>query len=149
MRIYFDTCCLSRLNDDLTDNIIRMEFEAILSIIDNCALNDWIYFNSDILLDEILEIPNNDKREKVMLLFNAAMEHITFTEDIFIRAKEFEKHNIKSYDALHLASAESAKADILLTTDRRFINAAKRVETHVPVRNPLVWLAEVFYDWES
>jgi len=37
MRIYFDNCCLNRPYDDLTLNTVRMECEAILSIIDNCA----------------------------------------------------------------------------------------------------------------
>jgi len=149
VRIYFDNCCLNRPYDDLTSNTVRMECEAILSIIDNCGASDWSYFSSDVLLDEILETADTDKREKVMLLYQAAAEHIGFTETIFTRAKELEKFNIKSFDALHLASAEAAKADVLLTTDHRFINAAKRAGTHIPVRNPLVWLAEVLYDRES
>ena len=36
MRVYLDNCCLNRPYDDLTDNIVRMECEAILSIIDIC-----------------------------------------------------------------------------------------------------------------
>jgi predicted nucleic acid-binding protein len=126
-----------------------MECEAVLSIIDNCGAGDWSYLSSDVLLDEILETSDNDKREKVMLLYHAASEHIGFTEAIFARAKELEQFNIKSFDALHLASAETARADVLLTTDRRFINAAKRSGTNIPVLNPLVWLAEVLYDRES
>jgi len=126
-----------------------MECEAILSIIDNCDGADWFYFSSDVLLDEILEISDTGKREKVMLLYHAATEHIGFTEAIYTRAKELERFNIKSYDALHVASAETAKADIFLTTDRRLINAATRAGTHVPVKNPLMWLAEVLYDRES
>jgi predicted nucleic acid-binding protein len=126
-----------------------MECEAILSIIDNCGTSDWSYFSSDALLDEIIEITDNDKREKVMLLYRAAAEHIGFTEAIFSRAKELEQWGIKSYDALHVAGAEAAKADVLLTTDRRLINAAKRIGIHIPVLSPLVWLAEVLYDWES
>ena len=130
MRIYFDSCCLNRPYDDLTNNTVRMECEAILSIIDNCGAGDWSYFSSDVLFDELLEIADSNRREKVMLLYYAAVEHIGFTESIFSRAKELELFNIKSFDALHVASAESAKADVLLTTDRKLINAAKRVGTH-------------------
>jgi len=125
-----------------------MECEAILSIIDNCGTGDWSYFSSDVLLDEILETSDIDRREKVMLLYRAAAEHIGFTEAIFSRAKELEQFNIKSFDALHVACAEAAEADVLLTTDRKLINAAKRARTHVSIRNPLVWLAEVLYDRE-
>ena len=148
MRIYFDNCCLNRPYDDLTDNTVRMECEAILSIIDICGASDWSYFSSDVLLDEILETADINRREKVMMLYHTAKEHIGFTETIFSRAKDLESFNIKSFDALHVASAESARADVLLTTDRRLINAAKRAGTHIPVRNPLVWLSEVLYDWE-
>jgi len=149
MRIYFDNCCLNRPYDDLKNNTVRMECEAILSIIDVCGTGDWSYFSSDVLLDEILETADNDKREKVMLLYNSATEHIKFTEKVFSRAKELERFGIKSFDALHLAGAEAANADVLLTTDRRFINAAKRADSRIPVKNPLVWLAEVLYDRES
>ena len=72
MRIYFDNCCLNRPYDDLTNNAVRMECEAILSIIDNCGTSNWSYFSSDVLLDEILEISDNDRREKVMLLYPAS-----------------------------------------------------------------------------
>jgi len=85
----------------------------------------------------------------VFLLYRAATEHISFTEFICSRAKELEQLGIMSFDALHVASAEAAKADVLLTTDIRLINAAKRVGAYIPVKNPLVWLAEVLYDRES
>jgi len=126
-----------------------MECEAILSIIDNCGNGDWLYYSSDVLLDEILEITNNEKREKVMLLYNAATKHIDFTEAIYSRAIELEKYNIKSYDALHVASAEAVMADVLLTTDQRLIKAVKKAGVYIPVKNPLVWLTEVLYDRES
>ena len=149
MRIYFDNCCLNRPFDNLKTNTEHMECEAILSIIDNCGTEEWLYFSSDPLFDEILETPDQDKREKLMILYHSAAEHIGFTEEIFSRAKQLEQSNIKSYDALHLASAEAANANVLLTTNRRFINAAKRANSHIPVKNPLTWLAEVLYDRES
>ncbi len=37
----------------------------------------------------------------------------------------------------------------VVSYQRRFMNAAKRSDAAVPVRNPLVWLAEVLYDTES
>lgn len=149
MRIYFDSCCLNRPFDDLSDNAVRMEYEAIISIIDNCGTSDWLYFSSDVILDEILQITDDFRREKVMLFYYAATEHIAFSEVIFSRAKELEQGGVKSFDALHVASAEAAAADVLLTTDRKLINAAKRIGTQIPVKNPLVWLAEVLYDRES
>lgn len=146
MRIYFDNCCLNRPYDDLKDKAVRMECEAILSIIDYCGSGEWSYFSSDVLLDEILAMVDYEKQEKVLLLYHSAGEHIAFTEGIYMRAKELEKQNIKSYDALHIASAETAMADVFLTTDRKLINAAQRINLGIPIMNPLLWLTEVLYD---
>ncbi len=87
MRIYLDNCCLNRPYDDLQTNSIYLESEAVLAIIDICKTGDWLYFSSDILLDEIYEMSDKNKREKVMLLYNSAEEHILFTELIYLRAK--------------------------------------------------------------
>jgi len=123
-----------------------MEAEAVLSIIDYCEFSDWCCFKSDVLFDEICGISNPNKREKIFVLYNSAAAFISLTDEIINRAKELEKFNIKSYDALHAASAEIGGADILLTTDKRFINAAKRSNINIPVKNPLSWLVEVLYD---
>jgi predicted nucleic acid-binding protein len=146
MKIYFDNCCLNRPYDDLRDNTVRMEAEAILSIIDNCESGEWEYFSSDVLLDEILGMSNVDKRERVLLLYSSAKIYIELTNDIIVRAKELEQWGVKSYDALHLASAEISDADILLSTDNQFISSARRSNANIVVKNPLVWLAEVLYD---
>jgi uncharacterized protein with PIN domain len=49
------------------------------------------------------------------------------------------------FDAVHLACAESGKADIFLTTDDRLLKLAKRVPKNLNVRveNPLDWMKEV------
>jgi len=62
------------------------------------------------------------------------------------RAKELHTANLKPFDALHIASAEYGKADVFLTTDKRLINAAKRVSIKVKVSNPAIWLMEVLYN---
>ena len=144
-KIYFDCCCLNRPYDDLITHTVRMEAEAVLSIVDNCESGEWSHVSSDILLDEILQITNLPKRDKVLILYHSANSHVELTDVIIARAKEFEQYNIKSYDALHLASAEASGADALLTTDKRFIKAAGRINLEIEVKNPLAWLSEVLY----
>ena len=82
MNIYFDNCCLNRPYDDLSDNTVCMECEAVLAIIDICEAGKWSFFSNDVLLDEILGMTNMDKQEKVMLLYNSAASHISLTDDI-------------------------------------------------------------------
>jgi hypothetical protein len=149
MRIYLDNCCLNRPYDDLSDDKVRLESEAVLSIIDRCETDDWSFYSSDILLDEILEITDLVRREKVMLLYQSASTHIVLTEGIVKRAKELEQFNIGSFAALHVSCAESVGADIFLTTDKKFINRAGRSNLKIEVKNPLMWLMEVLYERKS
>jgi hypothetical protein len=52
---------------------------------------------------------------------------------------------IISFDAFHVACAESGKADIFLTTDDSLIKQAKRCERLllVKIANPLDWIKDV------
>ena len=61
------------------------------------------------------------------------------------RAKELQKLGFQGYDALHIACAESAIADVLLTTDDRLLKLAKRFQKklHITVVNPLIWLEAI------
>jgi predicted nucleic acid-binding protein len=49
------------------------------------------------------------------------------------------------FDALHLSCAEAGQADVLLTTDDRFLRRAERLENMLQVKvvNPVRWLMEV------
>ena len=51
----------------------------------------------------------------------------------------------KSFDALHLASAEVVGADLLLTVDERFLQKARAqaVELHVRVVSPITVVQEM------
>ena len=70
--------------------------------------------------------------------------NIELNDVIIYRASELIKSlNIGSFDALHLASAEYACADIFLTTDKKFIYRIRSLGSKVRVANPVTWLMEV------
>jgi len=52
----------------------------------------------------------------------------------------------RAADALHIAAAETARCDVLLTTDDKMLGVAKRNtrSLRVRVKSPTVWLGEVF-----
>lgn len=54
------------------------------------------------------------------------------------------RRGLRTFDALHLACAEAAGADVLLTTDDGFMRKASRGngDPRVAVRNPLAWSQE-------
>ena len=55
------------------------------------------------------------------------------------------ERNIKYKDSLHLACVEAANADVLLATDRKFMNNCSRIKTYTRVPGPNQWLLEVLY----
>src|SRR5207247_9260496 len=61
------------------------------------------------------------------------------------RGREVEKLGFKAADALHVACAETAGADVLLSCDDRFCRLGKRFARRlkVPLRNPVDWVREV------
>ena len=90
-KIYVDTCCLNRPFDDTTQDKVRIESEAILTILDKCERGVWGVFGSDALDDEIDRIVNPIKRMKVLKLYSSTSEHIEINDDIVSRAREFQK----------------------------------------------------------
>ena len=146
-KIYLDSCCFNRPFDELSQDIVRLESEAVLTILNKCEIGVWDIFRSDILEDEIYRITDLFKRQKILRLYTSTSIYIEIDDDIIRRAKELQKFNIKSFDALHLASAEFGGADILLTTDKKFLNRALSSDTKIKISNPAIWLTEVlFYD---
>jgi predicted nucleic acid-binding protein len=99
---------------------------------------------SDIVDDELSQMTDDERREKVELLLTSASSHISLTAAIERRAMELQEWNIAPLDALHLASAESAHVDCFLTTDDSLLRKAgrKQCELKVKIENPAQWLIE-------
>jgi predicted nucleic acid-binding protein len=142
-----DVCCLNRPFDDLSENKVYFEAEAVLSIITYCAKNDWSLLSSSVIDYELSKNPNADKLEKVLTLYSAAKNWLGLTEESKSRAAFFQRHGIKALDSLHLALAETGEADIFLTTDARLLRAASKLNLKIRIANPVSWLMEVM-DYE-
>ena len=145
MKIYLDTCCFNRPFDDFNNDVVEMEAEAVLNIIGRCERGEFELWASDVLFDEINAMPDLERQEKVLLLCRSAIGIIPLSHEIRVRANELGRAGIKTFDALHLASAETKGVDVFLSTDRRLLNSARRANIKIKVDNPLVWLLEVLY----
>lgn len=146
LKLYLDCCCFNRPYDDLSQEKVRHECEAVLTIIRNCEIGQWDIVGSDVLDDEINRIMHPVKKQKVAKLYSSAVDFIEITDKIVARAKEFQNmQGIKPFDALHLASAELGRADVLLTTDKKFLNNALASNAKIRVANPAIWLMEVLF----
>lgn len=143
MKIYLDNCCLNRPFDDQSFPRIRLESEAVKTILSLCEQSDWMLLGSDVLNYEIQKITNPSKREYLQLITSSAELNIKLQTSLRERAKYFEQKGIKAFDALHLACAE-AHADVFLTTDDRFLKNINKLDSvNLKAANPLAWIQEI------
>jgi predicted nucleic acid-binding protein len=142
-KIYLDVCCLNRPFDDQYQDRIRLESEAVVIILTYVEAQSWTLVGSEVIDFEISRIPDEEKRQKVMILSGMAKEYILVTEDIERRAIELVEYGFKPYDALHIACAEKANVDVFLTTDDKLLRKAKSVRLAVDVKSPIEWVLEV------
>jgi len=149
--IYLDVCCLNRPFDDQVQERIRLETEAVLPILTRCQNREWRLLGSEAIDFEVSWIPDEERRRKVGLLVSLAESKVIVTEQVELRATELEELGFKAYDALHIACAEDGDAEVLLTTDDRFLRKAVRHANILRVRieNPVLWLMEVTADGAS
>ncbi|HSY03155.1 MAG TPA: PIN domain-containing protein [Acidobacteriaceae bacterium] len=144
MKIYLDACALNRLTDDQSQPRIRNEAEAVEAILRRVETGEVRWIGGVVVEAEVLRNPNVQKREDALALLAFANERPSLSPGVIKRATSLEGVGYGSFDALHLALAEAAQADFLLTTDDRFIRQAERGlgKPAVAVQNPLNWLQE-------
>jgi len=145
MKFYLDSCCYNRPYDDQTQEKIHMEGEAVLAIISKCKQIDDEIAGSPALDLEIEQINDIEKKDKVKYFYDQTITTKTkYSSAILKRIQELSKQTgMRTLDRFHLAFAENANVDILLTTDAKFENAASKLNLKINVINPLKYLMEV------
>ena len=146
LRLYLDVCCLNRPFDDLSQEKVYLEAEAVLSIVSHCEREEWILLSSSVIDYELSQMQDDDKFKKIQTLYIASKEWLALSADAESRAKYFQRYGIKVLDSFHLALAETQKADVFLTTDVRLLQAARKLNLAIKISHPLSWLMEVMWD---
>jgi len=123
---------------------IRLEAEAILSVLELCKADRLELISSEALELEIERNPLATRRNYAESALESAQSYIRLDERIELRAYAFLALGIQPLDALRLASAEAAKADYFCTCDDRFLKRAKSIDDlqTVPV-TPLELIEEL------
>jgi predicted nucleic acid-binding protein len=144
-RVYLDVCCLNRPFDDQQQDRVHLEAEAVLLILKRCGSGEWEWVSSAVVSHEVENIPNRERRNRVKEILRGVSEIVPLSDTAVERGEELKGMGLKTYDALHVACAEQAQVDILLTTDDRLVQVAARnvPKLKVSVKNPLTWLQEV------
>ena len=138
-----DVCCLNRPFDDLSQDRVYLEAEAVLSIISHCEKGEWTLISSGIIDYELSKLSEMDRWEQVQTLCAVASERIMLTAQAEQCAVSFQQRGLKPFDSLHLALAETSEVDVFLTTDDRLLQTAIGMNLKIKVANPVSWLMEV------
>ena len=146
MRIYLDNCCYNRILDGRSNSKIYYERNSIMIILELAEKSAIKIIGSEMLIKEIDDTKDAYKKSVLEMLYSLCSEEIIVDKTILNRA-EIIRHssNIKYKDSIHLACAEAANADVLLTTDIKFMNNSNRIKTYTKVMNPNQYLLEVLY----
>lgn len=144
IRLYLDTCCFNRPFDDQTQLRVRRETEAALLILESVTRGEWALIGSDAVDTEVAAIRDPERRRAVMNFARSATEHVSIDAALSRRQQVLESMGFGGYDSVHIACAEAAGADVLLTTDDALVRRARRLHHRLAVRvaNPASWLEE-------
>ena len=143
MRIYLDTCCFNRPFDQMEQDRVAVEAEAVLRILARVESNDWLLCSSDAVLFEIGKIPYLIQREACLAMARLSQVQLRLTADVATQAKRFAEMGFGVYDAAHLAFALHGQVELFFTVDDRLLRKAAGCKILLPfaVVNPAVWLA--------
>jgi predicted nucleic acid-binding protein len=145
LRLYLDACCLGRLTDDQSQPRVRAEAEAVEHIMAMIRAGQATWVSGTILNIEVSRNPDPERRRHAEALLFFANEIVVPNQEVADRARKIEKQGFGAFDALHLASAEQAGAEVFLTTDDVLLRRAGRnvAALYVRVENPVLWYQEV------
>ena len=134
MRAYLDLCALKRPFDDQTQSRIRLEANALLELL--AASPERVTFVHSRAHDvENIQNPIRCRAARVAArLESATTPPDPKTEDLVRRTSELMPFGFRNFDALHVACAELAEADVFVTTDDRLLRLANRHATLLRVR---------------
>jgi predicted nucleic acid-binding protein len=140
--LYLDLNCFNRPFDNQKQDRIARETAAIFSvlqrIVDGLDRLGW----SAVLEFENSQHPLVDRRTEIARWSQHAVIRVAISQRVRERAQELTGAGFGPLDAAHVACAEAAGCDCLLTCDDQLIRTARRVPVAVRVQNPVEFLEE-------
>ncbi len=144
MRIYLDMCSLQRPLDDPSQLRVRLEAEAIFTIIRACDSRRAALVSSVALEYENRRSPRPDRQDHVYRLLARAVETIPLSSSVERLAATFNGLGLKTLDSLHLACAVAANVEFFCTCDDRFLKRGRTIDTgNSRVVSPLELVTEL------
>lgn len=147
MKIYLDTCSLQRPLDNQSGARVRLEAEAIISVLDEVDADNLTLVSSEALDFELSRITDKQRRVAAQAILSKASSYVSLDSSIEDRAELFVSFGVKPLDALHLACAEAAEADYFGTSDDQFLKKTSAIlDLAVKAVSPLALIEELEHD---
>jgi predicted nucleic acid-binding protein len=134
VKLYLDLCCLNRPFDDQSQARVAPESQAVVLILERVDRGAHALCNSAALAVENSLSPKTQVRLEIDVLLERADTWIAHDKVIDERAGALQRLGFKEFDAYHIAAAESAGCDCLVTCDDKFLKAARRNAAKIGVR---------------
>jgi predicted nucleic acid-binding protein len=150
-RIYLDVCCFNRPFDDQTQSRIRVEAEAVLAILERCEIGIWELIISEMVETEVAQITDPERRQRIEGALLMARSNIVINDTVASRGRDLQSLGFQGFDAIHVACAEMAQADVFLSTDDRLLRRAVRYRDRLSVaaENPATWFISTIQAGDS
>jgi predicted nucleic acid-binding protein len=144
MRIYLDTCTIQRPADDMQDDRVRLEAQAITAVVALVEAGEIELVSSAVLQIEHERNRNPLRRGASAQVLLLATEVVEIDEAVDQRTQSYRMLGLKGLDAAHLACAVHAGVDFFCTCDYRFLRRAKKLDTGLTrAVSPLELIQEV------
>lgn len=138
-----DLSCFNRPFDDQTQERIQRETEALFGVLTRIAEAKDTLIWSWVMSFENDKHPIPERRDEIAQWEIRSELSVAVSESLERRARQLGQLGISALDAAHLAAAEAAGADIVLTCDDRMRRRAERLGLALRVLNPVAYLQEV------
>jgi len=117
MKIYLDLCVYNRPFDDQGQPRVEIETMGFILLVEKAMNQEITVVNSFALEYENSKSPLIDRSDKIGDLLRISSEYVRYSERLESRAAEIERMAFMAMDALHIACAETGKADAFITCD--------------------------------
>lgn len=137
-RIYLDICSLKRPFDDHAHVRIRREAAAVAALIERAEKRELALVRSPALRAENDRNPREDRRLAAALWIDGAAVEVRHSAAVETRFRDLVAWGYPPLDGLHVAYAEAAGAEWLVTCDDRLLALGRRDHAvlRVAIGNP-------------
>jgi predicted nucleic acid-binding protein len=143
MLLYLDANCLHRPFNDQSQARIRRETEAVLQVLTRIINGDDRLAWSSALTLELTAHPEPEIREQLLSWKTRSQITLRTSKVLLARIQAFVGQGLKPLDASHVAFAEAAGCDAILTCDDRLLRRAARLRLSLRAINPVEYCEEV------